>query len=74
MNKRQLADAFIDYVNTLSNVFECGDNIMKLLDKDELIGLSGEQIWNLSSKKLSLNQFKSDIGIAKLIKVSVNVN
>lgn len=61
MNERQLADAFIDYLNTLSNVVQSSSHILKVLNNSELKNLTGAQIWELSSKKISLEQIRLDM-------------
>ena len=61
VSEKELADAFMSYVNTLSNVIQSSQHLLKVLDNSSMRDLTGEQIWELSSKKFSLEQIKLDI-------------
>ena len=58
-----LADLFVEYINTMSNAIQCGNNVLKNLESSELHGLTGPEIWELSSKKISLEQIKFDVEV-----------
>lgn len=61
VSEKELADAFMSYINTLSNVIQSSQHLLKVLDNSSMRDLTGEQIWELSSKRLSLEQIKLDI-------------
>ncbi len=61
VSEKELADAFIAYINILSNVIQSSQHILKVLDDSTLRNLTGPEIWELSSKKISLGQIMLDI-------------
>lgn len=64
-NSMILADLFVEYINAMSNAIQCGNNVLKNLESSELYGLTGPEIWELSSKKISLEQIKFDVKVLK---------
>lgn len=57
MDKKQAADLFIEYMNNLSNILDCGENISHIAEETGISNEDEKTIWGLSSKKISFEQF-----------------
>lgn len=57
MNKKQAADLFIEYMNNLSNILDCGGNISHIMEETGINKEDEKTIWDSSSKKISFEQF-----------------
>ena len=65
--QRHLADSFMAYINTLSNIIQSSEHMLRAIDQSSLKNLTGEEIWELSSKRISLEQIKLDIEFMRKI-------